>query len=288
METSTQSNNPFATPNYPYRRQRGHLGLQLHDHSQARQLRHLFPDDFVRSLKLRTCQMDSDYISRGMRHKCQQVYRIFMYFWELVVDHCIAHNTIFVAPIPEHFLFYIREMTEEKVSSLLAGKAYQGVNVLKSGGKIYEFVFYSRYLRENHRYRSVRIKYSKYKQLLQRVNAGQRYPHPIRDLHLADLMGDLGKRFPDMPTRTLRLVVRYGCLGVFNGMRANEEVFLEARNKVKMMVLFYTPEYNLAVAQRQLRDTRHKARQQKLGELDSEHNELVSGQLPEDDNLSCP
>lgn len=152
-----------------------YLKNRKYDYSNALTINDIITQEFVDGLKIKCSQVTSKF-KRGRKVKRQFVQKIFFEFWNMVIDDCIENGRKFISASRNWFTIFIKEMNPESVGRILRnGKIYNNVDLLRSDGKFYNFVFYSAYLPRNRRYRSIRIGWTKYQQLIQSVNDGKRY-----------------------------------------------------------------------------------------------------------------
>lgn len=108
-------------------------------------------------------------------HRGKKARAIFGDFLAIMLDDIIENGNVYYAPIVEELRIYIQHQKRANVERILrnSSKIYKDVDLIKSDGKFYEFVLYSRSIPG--KYRSIRINYKKYKQIIKKVNEGMRY-----------------------------------------------------------------------------------------------------------------
>ena len=139
---------------------------QRYDYSRAIKIRSIVPDHFIDSLGMKGKRIDIG----------KQCRALFFDFLRLVVDDCIENNNKFNSPNRKTFSIAIREKSEWECEHILNNidKKYKDVDVLRSSGKFYHFVFHSLYVGVK-AHRPIRISFGRYKQLIKNVNQGKRY-----------------------------------------------------------------------------------------------------------------
>ena len=152
---------------------RSHPG-GIYCYERASKIKDLFPEEFCDSLFLKPDEMNVK-VSHGKVRKHRYIRRIFFDFLKLMIEDCIENNSKFTAPCYPTFQVFIKEKPDFEVKKILRRKAYKMVDLVESDFKIYEFTFFSPYMHKGNQYRSIRISYTHYKQLAQKVNEGKRY-----------------------------------------------------------------------------------------------------------------
>lgn len=148
------------------------LPNQQHYYKDAKTIKDVISPEFVQTLNLKSYQFDVK-TTRGHVRKERFAQKVFATFLDLVITDLIENNNKFLSPTKNWFTIFIREVSPMNKKKILASKAYQNVDLIQSDFKFYEFVFYSSYLYD--KYRSIRISYIKYKELIAKVNEGKRY-----------------------------------------------------------------------------------------------------------------
>jgi hypothetical protein len=142
-----------------------HLPNKRYDYSKAVRLKHLLLDDFLGGLDF------GRQLCKQRRRKLGNA--IFLEFIRIALEEIMADNSRLVFPTTPALVLYIRKKPErDLLYSVLTKGIYTDVSLWQSDGKIYEFALYSEALGQT---RPVRIAYSRYKELMARVNNGQRY-----------------------------------------------------------------------------------------------------------------
>jgi hypothetical protein len=142
-----------------------HLPRQRYDYSRAVRLKHLLRDDFLAELDFgRT-------LCKQRRRKLANA--IFLEFIRLAMDAVMEENAKVLFPTTPALLLYIRQKAPQDLYySILQPNIYTDVSLFRSDGKIYEYALYNQAMK---RVLPVRCGYGRYKNLVARVNNGQRY-----------------------------------------------------------------------------------------------------------------
>lgn len=144
-----------------------------YDYSEASKIDHIIPDEFCDSLDIKSYSVKAKH-KRGRRVKRRAVRNVFFDFLNVLIEELMEKNHRFVSPTREYFVLFIKEKSYESIRRIYKNGIYQDVDPIQSEGKIYEFFIHfhvdGRVVR-----RPVRISYKKYKELIERVNKGQRY-----------------------------------------------------------------------------------------------------------------
>jgi hypothetical protein len=142
-----------------------HLPNQRYDYSKAVRLNYILMDDFIMSLDFgRT-------LDKQRRRKLSN--SIFLEFVRLALDEVMEDNSKLILPTTPSLILYIRRKRKHDLKySILTKGIYNDVSLMLSDGKIYEFALYSQEMGYTY---PIRISYTKYKELIARVNNGQRY-----------------------------------------------------------------------------------------------------------------
>lgn len=157
----------------------------LYDYSNAATINDVLPLEFCQSLQIQASQVQAKY-KNGKRVKRQYVQKIFYDFLKLIIDECMQKNVCFISPTVPYFAIYIKKKMDWETGRILKrGKTYNNVDLIESDCLIYEFVFFMNLrkgigrnanpLNRLKRYRAIRIGHTKYMELIDRVNKGQRY-----------------------------------------------------------------------------------------------------------------
>jgi hypothetical protein len=148
---------------------------QRHCYKNAAKIHDLINEEFVKTLNIPNEAIKTKF-NRGIRVKTQFAQKIFFRFLALVIDRCMEQNGKFISPSRYWFAIYIKEINKGNRNRILRNrKIYTDVDLIASDFKIYEFVLRSSYLRGYDQNRRIRIGYRKYKELVKKVNNGNRY-----------------------------------------------------------------------------------------------------------------
>lgn len=140
------------------------FGKLTYDYSHAVRLPHLITDEYAKKWNLKAKP-----VWKGKRARS-----IFCAFMKLVIEDMIENGNVFISPNIDHFRLFIKEKTIDSRRMILQnGKTYTDVDLIKSDGKIYEFVLSQSKIPG--KFRSVRISYTEYKKVIKKVNEGMRY-----------------------------------------------------------------------------------------------------------------
>lgn len=139
---------------------------QQHDYTRAIKIKTLIPNHYLDKIGIKGRKKDTYARARS----------VFFDFMRLVIDDCIENNNKFFSPNKQYFVLYINEKSRKQHEVIFKkiDKVYKGVDLIKSNGKIYQFVFYSRNL-QGKKYLPVRIGHHKYLEMVDKVNKGKRY-----------------------------------------------------------------------------------------------------------------
>lgn len=216
---------------------------QHYDYSMASKIGNIIPDAWLKKQKIDTSKMK--YGGKKM-HAFRRCRSLFFEFLRLVIDDCIQTNCRFWSPGQKKWALYICEKTALEIDIILKKGIYEFVDVIKSEGLIYQFFIYSRWIGQI-RNRPVRIGYSKYRELAERVNRGKRYvlrgPMPeIRETTFRDYVPRLMELYPDLTEGLIRKIIIRGCQNIFNNLRLEKDVLLcSPRQNVKFLIYMYRP-----------------------------------------------
>lgn len=146
----------------------------IYCYEKAAKIKDLFPEAFCEGLFLKPAEMNVK-ATDGKLRKQRYIRRIFFDFLKIMIEDCIENNSKFTAPCYPTFRVFIKEKPDFEVRKILEKNTYKMVNLVESDFKIYEFCFYSPYLKRKNRYRNIRVGYKHYNQLAEKVNQGKRY-----------------------------------------------------------------------------------------------------------------
>jgi hypothetical protein len=185
--------------------------MKLYNYDKDDKLTSFYDTEFLEKLDLKAEQMENLVFKRGKRVKLSFTRSVFVAFMKLVVDDCIKNDVKFVAPGKAWFYIYISKTPDANVERIIRTNIYKDVDMFASGFSVYEFTFYSVYLPQGNRYRSIRIGYKKYKDVIAKANTGFRYAKKkvIRTYH--SYIDDLAKVYPGLTIDQLRMIIRHGC-----------------------------------------------------------------------------
>jgi hypothetical protein len=147
----------------------------FYDYSKAAKLTDLFDEKFLDELDLKTSQITGVKFNRGKRVKLMFVRNVFTFFLALLIQECIQHNYKFLFNGKHWFYIFIKRINNGNFNRIMKNGTYKRVDLIASDFKIYQFVFYSKYLPAGDRYRRININYDKYNELIDQVNQGKRY-----------------------------------------------------------------------------------------------------------------
>lgn len=191
----------------------------------------LFSEEFVSQIGIYPSQMHDLQFNRGMKVKRRFAQRIFLEFLQMVVRECVEGNKKFISANKNYFCIYIRQMPEAMKKRILSNdQIYTNVDLLSSGFNMYNFVLYSPFLPKGSRMRSLRISYGEYKDLVRRVNEGQRYDPKII-FKMEDIMPKMKEAFPEMGESVMSRIIRQGCRGMFHHLCMNKNLLLENKRR---------------------------------------------------------
>ncbi len=195
-----------------------------YDYSQALRLKDLSNDHHCKKFDL----------SVAPYRKGKRARAIAVAFLKLVTTDAIENNTVFISPNKDSFSLSIREKSQKSISHILKkiSKAYTTVDLIKSDGKIYEFMLYQKGIPG--RCRTLRIGYSDYQKLITEVNNGKRYSG-MKVKKAADYMEQLQTQFPKENEKVLAEVVNLFCHNIVKALKMEKDVRIRTP-KVKMTI----------------------------------------------------
>lgn len=216
--------------------------MKHYDYSNATKFRDLFSDEFLESLEIKNEQLTHVVFKRGKRVHLEFIRSVFTAYMKAIVQDCMDNNTKFIAPGRFWFTIYIAKISDSNLNRILKSGIYKNVDLLRSEFNIYQFMFYSPYLKKSDNKRRIRINYPKYNELIEKVNNGRRYGRH-KERHYKYYFKKVREQFPGITHDQLDRIVREGCYQLQRTITCDEKDVLlkNSYHKFSMTIFRYVP-----------------------------------------------
>lgn len=207
------------------------------DLSEATKLRGILPDPFLDELEFKRAA-----IGKGRREQRKKMRALFVEFLKLVIDDCIQRNVRFYSPTRNRVEVYITEKTDKEIFTKFKRGLYGDVDLIKSDAKVYQLYFFSHFIGPRP-FRKCRMGYTKYKEVMAKVNKGMRYYErnqkaPLDKItRMVDYIDRLQEVFPQVDERTMRKIIIRGFQRIHREMNLNRDVFIKSAGQGFQLII---------------------------------------------------